>query len=150
MYTKHVQSDFCLPFKTKTFSFIFIFSRRYLTRVGAILICSRIIVIITTLTRPPQHHQIQLQQQQQQLRRHTAGFCCMSSQYRNFERTVLYIYKWYTYSTVWLSHGWCHVNCCHLGAFSVHHTTTTMPRHFVQNHILRLHACLTVTCHLHF
>ena len=26
----------------------------------------------------------------------------------------------------------------------------TMPRHFMQNHIRRLHACLAVTCHLHF
>ena len=39
---------------------------------------------------------------------------------------------------------------CRLGAFCVHHTT--MSRHFMQCHICRVppHACLAVTCHLHF
>ena len=39
-------------------------------------------------------------------------------------------------------------NCCRLGAFCAHHTT--MSHHFMQNHICRVHACLAVTCHLHF
>ena len=37
-------------------------------------------------------------------------------------------------------------NCCHLGAFCVHHT----PCHFMQSHICKVYACLVVTCHLRF
>ena len=38
-------------------------------------------------------------------------------------------------------------NCCHLGASSVY---TIQPCHFMQSHILKVYACLAVTCHLHF
>ena len=31
-----------------------------------------------------------------------------------------YSQKWCTGSAVWLLHGWCHVNCCHLSASSVY------------------------------
>ena len=42
--------------------------------------------------------------------------------------------------------GWCPIyNCCHLGA-----TCTSLQCHFIQSHIRRMHACLAVTCHLHF
>jgi len=37
-------------------------------------------------------------------------------------------------------------NCCHLGAFCVHHTLC----HFMQSHIRKVHAYLAVTCNLHF
>ena len=55
---------------------------------------------------------------------------------------------WISTKVVYLQHwhGWCHMNCCHLGAFCVHHTTW----HFMQSHIHKVHACLAVTCHLHF
>ena len=40
-------------------------------------------------------------------------------------------------------------NCCHLGMFCVQHNAT-MSHHFMQSHIHCVHACLAVTCHLHF
>ena len=40
-------------------------------------------------------------------------------------------------------------NCCPLGAFSVQPCTSLQCR-FMQSHIRRVHACLVVTCHLHF
>ena len=44
-------------------------------------------------------------------------------------------------------------NCCRLGAFCVHHTTGHAPSHVTSceaTDIGRVHACLAVTCHLHF
>ena len=37
-----------------------------------------------------------------------------------------------------------------LGAFCVHHTTMHHVSHFMQSHILKVHAYLAVTCHLRF
>ena len=50
-------------------------------------------------------------------------------------------------------HGWCHVKLLPSGrVLGRHHPTTRhhMSRHFMQSHIRRMHACLAVTCHLHF
>ena len=41
-------------------------------------------------------------------------------------------------------------NCCHVGAFCVHHTTIDMSRHFRQSYTRRAHEYLAATCHLHF
>ena len=41
-------------------------------------------------------------------------------------------------------------NHCCLGTFCVHRTTLHLSGHFMQSHIQRVHACLAVTCHLHF
>ena len=43
-------------------------------------------------------------------------------------------------------------NCCRLGARFVHtiRPCTSLQSHFMQRHIRRVHACLAVTCHLHF
>ena len=35
-------------------------------------------------------------------------------------------------------------------AISVHSAYTIQPCHFMQSHILKVHTCLAVTCHLHF
>ena len=40
-------------------------------------------------------------------------------------------------------------NCSRLGASSVY-TIHHAPYHFTQSHIRKVHACLAVTCHLHF
>ena len=65
--------------------------------------------------------------------------------------SVQYPPKWCTYNAVRLLHGWCHPNCSRVGASSVYTIQPcTMSRHFMQNHIRRVHACLAVTCHLHF
>ena len=52
--------------------------------------------------------------------------------------------KWCTYSAGMAGATW---NCCSLGASSVY---TIQPCHFMQSHIPKVYACLTVTCHLHF
>ena len=54
--------------------------------------------------------------------------------------------KWCTYSTGIAGATW---NCCRLGMFCVLHTTLALC-HFMQSHIRKVHACLAVTCHLHF
>ena len=49
-------------------------------------------------------------------------------------------------------HGWCHVKCHRFGASSVYtiQPCTRLQCHFIEDHIGRIYACLTVTCHLHF
>ena len=44
------------------------------------------------------------------------------------------------------------LNCCHLGTSSVYtiQPRTSLQRYFTQSHVGRVHACLAVTCHLHF
>ena len=43
-------------------------------------------------------------------------------------------------------------NCCRLGACSVctMQPCISLQNHFIRSHILRIHVCLAVTCHLHF
>ena len=55
-------------------------------------------------------------------------------------------------SALWLSHGWCHMKCCHLGASSVYtiQPCTSLQCHFIQSHIGRVYVCSAVTCHLYF
>ena len=65
--------------------------------------------------------------------------------------------KWCTYSAGMAGATW---NCCHLGAFYVHHTTmhhgilctpyNHAPCHIMQSRICKVYACLAVTCHLRF
>ena len=43
-----------------------------------------------------------------------------------------------------------HENCCRLGAFCVHYTTTHHVTSCKLSHIRKVHACLAVTYHLHF
>ena len=52
--------------------------------------------------------------------------------------------KWCTYSA---GMAGATRNCCHLGAFCVHHKTM---HHVMQSHIRKVYACLAVTCHLRF
>ena len=54
--------------------------------------------------------------------------------------------KWCTYSASMADATW---NCCHLSMFCVHHANHA-PHHFMQCHILEVHAYLAVTCHMHF
>ena len=50
---------------------------------------------------------------------------------------------------LWRWHGWCHVKL--LPSRRVLCTLYNhAPCHFIQSHILRVHACLAGTCHLHF
>ena len=79
----------------------------------------------------------------------------IDDRYRANERLSGFEYapKWCTYSAVWSLYGWCHVKLLpsSLGASSVYTIQPcTMPRHFMQSHIHRVHECLAVTCHLHF
>ena len=47
-------------------------------------------------------------------------------------------------------HGWCHMELLpSRRKFCVPHNNHA-PSHFMQNHIRKVHACLPVTCHLHF
>ena len=62
--------------------------------------------------------------------------------YRTLKEKKLH---WSIYSTDLADAAW---NCCRLGIFCIHHTT--MHCHFMQSHIGRVHACLAVSCHLHF
>ena len=41
-------------------------------------------------------------------------------------------------------------NCCHLAALCVHHTATHLITLIMQSRMRGVHACLPVTCHLHF
>ena len=34
--------------------------------------------------------------------------------------------------------------------YNMHHTTCAVSRHFMRSHIHRVHACLVLTCHLHY
>ena len=53
---------------------------------------------------------------------------------------MVYLQRW---------HGWCHMNL--LPSRRVLCTPYNhAPRHFMQNHIHKVYACLAVTCHLHF
>jgi len=66
--------------------------------------------------------------------------------------------KWCTYSIIWLLHGWCHLKLLpsstlvHVLCTQYNHVfaCTLIQYHFMQSHILTVHECLIVTCHLHF
>ena len=45
--------------------------------------------------------------------------------------------KWCTYSTIWLLHGWCHMNLLPSWPTFCGHHTTMHQRHFTQGHICR-------------
>ena len=55
-------------------------------------------------------------------------------------------------SALWLLHGWSQVKCCRFGASSVYtiQPCTTLQCRFIQSYIRKVHACLALTCHLHF
>ena len=76
------------------------------------------------------------------------------SDYRHSWRFFQHPSKWCTYRAIWLLHGWCHVKLLPpRRTFSVHHRLppcTSLQCHFMQSHILRVHVCSAVTCHLHF
>ena len=60
---------------------------------------------------------------------------------------------WCTYSAVWLLHGMVPRETAAVSARSVYtiQPCTTLQCHFIPSHIrIRVHACLAVTCHLHF
>ena len=63
----------------------------------------------------------------------------------SFFPNFIYPPKWCTYSAGMAGATW---NCCCLGTFCVHHTP--MHHDFMQSHIHKVHACLAITCHLHF
>ena len=60
--------------------------------------------------------------------------------------------KWCTYRPAWLLIGWCHVKLLPSRRVlcTPYNHAQCMSRHFMQNHIRRVHARLVVTCHLHF
>ena len=59
--------------------------------------------------------------------------------------------KWCSCSSVWFLHGGCHSKLlpsrCVL---STRYKPHTIPRHFIQSHVHRVHACFAVTSHLQF
>ena len=62
-----------------------------------------------------------------------------------------YPQKQCTYSTVWFYMTGAVWNYCYLGMLCVHSIQPrNMLRHFMQSHVHRAHACLAVTCQLHF
>ena len=76
------------------------------------------------------------------------------SDYRLSWRFFQHPSKWCTYSAIWLLHSWCQVKLLPpWRTFSVYHRLppcTSLQCHFMQSHILRVHVCSAVTCHLHF
>ena len=76
------------------------------------------------------------------------------SDYRLLWRFFQHPSKWCTYSAIWLLHGWCQEKLLPpWRTFSVYHRLppcTSLQCHFMQSHILRVHVCSAVTCHLHF
>ena len=82
--------------------------------------------------------------------------CCWSLLYSAILRSradsvsshvILHPPKWCTYSAGIAGATW---NCCRLGAFCVHHNYNHAPSHFTQSHRRKVHACLAITCYLHF
>ena len=62
------------------------------------------------------------------------------AQFLNISSEVVYLQRW---------HGWCHVKLLP-SRRALRTPYNHAPCHFMQSHIRKVHACLAVTCHLHF